>query len=313
MSISPICASSAGCWSLRSALLVAIFFALVFHRLSVRRRTVAGISKFLIVVMMVGFYVVSALGLTTLYQSDRHAFGLAPPPTPSNCRATRPRSARANAAGDASSATRRRHRRCAESRRHMTEAEMRLQSGRLFRRRHLGRARGDGRMHSCGVVIRDPDGSVIDGMALSAAEASQSAPASHLPHRTAQERAGWSGSKSRTRTWRSHRSRLPRYRPDRRERPQRKSAVPSAGAFAAAVSLLLVAFYGIPQIADQLAPVVPQAIEQRLGNAADTQVRAMFDKGPKTRPFECGGAPVEAAGQEGLRQADGPAGKGRRA
>ena len=68
--------------------------------------------------------------------------------------------------------------------------------------------------------------------------------------------------------------------------------------FAAAVSLLLVAFYGIPQIADRLAPVLPQAIEQRLGNAADIQVRAMFDKGPKTRPFECGGAPVEAEGKK---------------
>ena len=72
--------------------------------------------------------------------------------------------------------------------------------------------------------------------------------------------------------------------------------------FAAAVSLLLVAFYGIPEIADRLAPVLPQAIEQRLGNAADIQVRAMFDKGPKTRPFECGGAPVEAEGKKAFEK-----------
>jgi Zn-dependent protease with chaperone function len=66
---------------------------------------------------------------------------------------------------------------------------------------------------------------------------------------------------------------------------------------AATAALLLVAFYGIPQIADRVAPVMPQGIETRLGNAADTQVRAMFDKGPKDRPFECGGAAVEKEGK----------------
>jgi Zn-dependent protease with chaperone function len=66
---------------------------------------------------------------------------------------------------------------------------------------------------------------------------------------------------------------------------------------AATAALLLVAFYGIPQIADRVAPVMPQGIENRLGNAADTQVRSMFDKGPKDRPFECGGAAVEKEGK----------------
>jgi Zn-dependent protease with chaperone function len=78
-------------------------------------------------------------------------------------------------------------------------------------------------------------------------------------------------------------------------RAERRRA--SIASLAAAAALLLVAFYGIPQIADRMAPVMPQGIENRLGNAADTQIRAIFDKGPKSRPFECGGAPVEARGK----------------
>ncbi|MGE3988244.1 M48 family metallopeptidase [Pseudorhodoplanes sp.] len=67
--------------------------------------------------------------------------------------------------------------------------------------------------------------------------------------------------------------------------------------FLAAVSLLAVAVYGVPAIADRLAPLVPQGIERRLGAAADTQVRAMLDKGPPERPFECGSAQSEQAGR----------------
>jgi len=67
--------------------------------------------------------------------------------------------------------------------------------------------------------------------------------------------------------------------------------------FLAAVSLFAVAIYGVPALADRLAPLVPQGIERRLGSAADSQVRAMLDKGPPERPFECGGAAVEQAGR----------------
>jgi Zn-dependent protease with chaperone function len=67
--------------------------------------------------------------------------------------------------------------------------------------------------------------------------------------------------------------------------------------FLAAVSLFAVAVYGVPMLADRLSPLVPQGIERRLGSAADTQVRTMLDKGPRDRPFECGGAPVEQAGR----------------
>jgi predicted Zn-dependent protease len=67
--------------------------------------------------------------------------------------------------------------------------------------------------------------------------------------------------------------------------------------FLAAVSLFAVAVYGLPAIADRLAPLVPQGIERRLGSAADTQVRAMLDKGTDDRPFECGDAAIEKAGR----------------
>jgi Zn-dependent protease with chaperone function len=66
--------------------------------------------------------------------------------------------------------------------------------------------------------------------------------------------------------------------------------------FLAAASLFAVAVYGLPAIVDRLAPLVPQGIERRLGNAADIQVRAMLDKGPPEQPFECGEAAVEQAG-----------------
>ena len=65
----------------------------------------------------------------------------------------------------------------------------------------------------------------------------------------------------------------------------------------AAISLFAVAVYGVPMIADRLASFIPQTFERRLGAAADAQVRAMLDKGPKDRPFECGTAPVEQAGR----------------
>jgi Zn-dependent protease with chaperone function len=45
---------------------------------------------------------------------------------------------------------------------------------------------------------------------------------------------------------------------------------------AAACSILLLAFYGIPFAADRLAPVIPSAIEQRIGDAVDKQVHLLF-------------------------------------
>jgi predicted Zn-dependent protease len=46
---------------------------------------------------------------------------------------------------------------------------------------------------------------------------------------------------------------------------------------AAACSIMGFALYGIPYAADRIAPFVPAALERRMGEALDTQVRAMFD------------------------------------
>lgn len=65
----------------------------------------------------------------------------------------------------------------------------------------------------------------------------------------------------------------------------------------AALTMVLSAVYGVPLLADRLAPVVPGGFEQRVGVATNAQVRAMLDKGPAGRPFTCGEAAVEQAGK----------------
>jgi Zn-dependent protease with chaperone function len=45
---------------------------------------------------------------------------------------------------------------------------------------------------------------------------------------------------------------------------------------AAAVSLVAVVLYGVPLAADRLTPLVPQALERRLGDVADRQIKALF-------------------------------------
>jgi Zn-dependent protease with chaperone function len=79
------------------------------------------------------------------------------------------------------------------------------------------------------------------------------------------------------------------------DRAERRRAV--GWSFAAALSLLLIAFYGIPMIGDRLLPLVPPIVEQRLSDAADSRIRAAFEKDPEGRSFECGGADGEAAGK----------------
>jgi Zn-dependent protease with chaperone function len=49
-----------------------------------------------------------------------------------------------------------------------------------------------------------------------------------------------------------------------------------AWSVAAICSILVVVIYGIPYAADRLAPLVPFAIEKRIGEAVDTQVRAIL-------------------------------------
>jgi Zn-dependent protease with chaperone function len=58
--------------------------------------------------------------------------------------------------------------------------------------------------------------------------------------------------------------------------------------FAALISAVLVAIFGVPAIVARLTPLVPVRLEQRLGASVDQQVRLLLD--PGTRPFECGSA-----------------------
>jgi Zn-dependent protease with chaperone function len=46
---------------------------------------------------------------------------------------------------------------------------------------------------------------------------------------------------------------------------------------AAVCSIVAVVVYGLPFAADRLAPLVPRAVEQRIGQAVDAQVRVIFD------------------------------------
>jgi Zn-dependent protease with chaperone function len=58
---------------------------------------------------------------------------------------------------------------------------------------------------------------------------------------------------------------------------------------AAAASIVAVVMFGVPLAADRLAPLVPQSLERRLGDASEGQVKAMF--GGKS----CTNAPGRAA------------------
>jgi Zn-dependent protease with chaperone function len=66
---------------------------------------------------------------------------------------------------------------------------------------------------------------------------------------------------------------------------------------AATVSLMLVGTFGVPALADLLAPLVPRVAERRLGEAIDAQVRKMLDPGESGKPFECGLAASEKEGR----------------
>jgi predicted Zn-dependent protease len=66
------------------------------------------------------------------------------------------------------------------------------------------------------------------------------------------------------------------------------------------VSLVLVAYFGVPAIAGRLTPLVPPALERRLGEAVDVQTRAMLDTRDLGAGFECGRAGSEALGRAAL-------------
>jgi len=88
---------------------------------------------------------------------------------------------------------------------------------------------------------------------------------------------------------------------DRSGASERRSRIKViAWSFAAMVSLVLGAVYGVPALADKLAPLVPLRVERWLGEAVDTQARTMLDKGDSSRPFACGGDSGEAEGRAAL-------------
>ena len=66
------------------------------------------------------------------------------------------------------------------------------------------------------------------------------------------------------------------------------------------MSLLLGAVFGVPALADKIAPLVPLRVERWLGEAVDTQARKMLDKGDASRPFECGGGERRGRGRAAL-------------
>jgi Zn-dependent protease with chaperone function len=59
--------------------------------------------------------------------------------------------------------------------------------------------------------------------------------------------------------------------------PGRGVAAIIGWSLAAAISIVLVALFGVPLAADRLAPLVPQSFERRLGDVADGQIKTVFD------------------------------------
>lgn len=57
-----------------------------------------------------------------------------------------------------------------------------------------------------------------------------------------------------------------------------------AWSLAAAASLAAIVWYGVPLIADKLTPLVPRALERRIGEVADGQARSMFSGGVCSTP-----------------------------
>jgi len=70
--------------------------------------------------------------------------------------------------------------------------------------------------------------------------------------------------------------------------------------FAAAASLSVTAVFGLPALAGRLIPFVPLAVEHKLGNAVDKNIRSALDSRHLGPAFACGTAPGEIAGRAAL-------------
>jgi len=82
------------------------------------------------------------------------------------------------------------------------------------------------------------------------------------------------------------------------QRRQRGSVI--GWTLAATVSLLLVAWFGIPALAERIAPLLPMVVDRKLGDAVDMQMRGMLDTRNGGAAFECGAAEAEKAGRAAL-------------
>jgi Zn-dependent protease with chaperone function len=82
------------------------------------------------------------------------------------------------------------------------------------------------------------------------------------------------------------------------QRRQRLSVI--AWSIGATASLLLVAWFGVPAIAERLAPLLPAVVERKLGGAVDMQIRAMLDPRRSGESFDCGKTATEAPGRAAL-------------
>jgi Zn-dependent protease with chaperone function len=69
---------------------------------------------------------------------------------------------------------------------------------------------------------------------------------------------------------------------------------------AAVVSLIFTAIIGVPVLATRVTPLVPISVEQKLGDAVDSQIRATLDTKHLGSAFVCGSGANGAAGRAAL-------------
>jgi peptidase M48-like protein len=87
-------------------------------------------------------------------------------------------------------------------------------------------------------------------------------------------------------------------RPDRSGLTDGKTRAKVAGlGFAAVVSLMAMGIWGVPFVAERVAPRLPVAAEVRLGDAVDGQIRRLLGSGNGDKPFECGAGAGHEAGR----------------
>jgi predicted Zn-dependent protease len=88
---------------------------------------------------------------------------------------------------------------------------------------------------------------------------------------------------------------VPVDRTGRSERRMRRRII--LWSLVATASLVLVAAVGLPLIATRLTPLIPYALERKLGEAVDVQVRSSLDTRNLGAAFECGAREGERAGR----------------